>query len=325
MALPRVLRTLASGRPAGVATELLERLVPGRPDSLAALTFHRVTPPGPDVAPGLLSATPAGFADLLDSLTRHHHVISIGDLLRRAGGGPALPRRAVLLTFDDAYIDFAEHAWPALQERGLPAILFVPTAYPDAPDRTFWWDRLFRAVSTSSRTSVSAPTGPLSLATADARVDAYRALRGALKAMPHDRLLETVDRIVAELDGTPPDQLVLGWAKLRELLAQGVALGPHTRTHPLLPRVEPGALHEEIAGSREELTRMTGSDVPVFAYPSGASSPGVAEAVAAAGLRIAFTTARGVNDLRTASWLALRRINVSVHTPRSLIRAQALR
>ena len=60
---------------------------------------------------------------------------------------------------------------------------------------------------------------------------------------------------------------------------------------------------------------MTGPDVPVFAYPSGATSPGVAEAVAAAGLRIAFTTARGVNDLRSASWLSLRRINVSVHTP----------
>jgi peptidoglycan/xylan/chitin deacetylase (PgdA/CDA1 family) len=325
MGLPLVLRTIAAGRPAGAAVELLERLVPGRPDSLAALTFHRVTRPGPDVVPGLLSATPSGFAELLDSLARHHAVISIGDLLRRADGGPALPRRALLLTFDDAYVDFAEHAWPALQERGLPAILFVPTAYPDSPDRTFWWERLHRAVSTSSRPTVRVPTGELSLATAEARVAAYRALRGALKVMPHDRMLESVDTIVAELGGDRPEKLVLGWGELRELVAQGVALGPHTRTHPLLPRLDPAALDAEISGSRAELTRMTGSDVPVFAYPSGATSPSVAEAVAAAGLRIAFTTARGVNDLRTASWLALRRINVSVHTPGSLIRAQALR
>jgi len=325
MALPRVLRTIAAGRPAGAAVELLERLVPGRPDSLAALTFHRVTRPGPDVVPGLLSATPSGFAELLDGLARHHAVISIGDLLRRADGGPALPRRALLLTFDDAYVDFAEHAWPALRERGLPAILFVPTAYPDSPDRTFWWERLHRAVATSSRHTVKAPTGELSLATAEARVAAYRALRGALKGMPHDRMLESVDRIVAELGGDRPEKLVLGWGELRELVSEGVALGPHTRTHPLLPRLDPASLDAEVSGSREELTRMTGSDVPVFAYPSGATSPGVAEAVAAAGLRIAFTTARGVNDLRTASWLALRRINVSVHTPGSLIRAQALR
>ena len=143
--------------------------------------------------------------------------------------------------------------------------------------------------------------------------------------MPHERMLETVDRIVAELGGERPDELVLGWAELRALVAEGVALGPHTRTHPLLPRLDPAALDAEIAGSREELSRMTGTDLPVFAYPSGATSPRVAEAVAAAGLRIAFTTARGVNDLRTASWLALRRINVSVQTPGSLIRAQALR
>lgn len=325
MAIPGVLRTLAASWPAGAVVELLERLVPGRPDSLAALTFHRVTRPGPDVVPGLLSATPSGLAELLDTLTRHHAVISIGDLLRRADGGPALPRRALLLTFDDAYVDFAEHAWPALRERGLPAVLFVPTAYPDAPDRTFWWERLHRAVSTSSRPTVTAPTGELSLATAGARVAAYRALRGDLKAMPHERMLETVDRIVAELGGERPDELVLGWAELRALVAQGVALGPHTRTHPLLPRLDPAAIDAEIAGSREELTRMTGTDLPVFAYPSGATSPRVAEAVAAAGLRIAFTTARGVNDLRTASWLALRRINVSVNTPGSLIRGQVVR
>jgi hypothetical protein len=48
-------------------------------------------------------------------------------------------------------------------------------------------------------------------------------------------------------------------------------------------------------------------------------------AVAAAGFGVAFTTARGVNDLRTASWLLLRRVNVSVRTPISLVRAQVIR
>jgi peptidoglycan/xylan/chitin deacetylase (PgdA/CDA1 family) len=325
MSLPSQLRALAAGRPAATVVDLLERLLPGRADSLAALTFHRVTPPGPDVAPGLHSATPSGFGDLLDRLARRHRVISIEDVLRRAAGGPALPPRALLLTFDDAYVDFAEHAWPALRERELPSILFVPTAYPDAPDRTFWWERLHRAVSTTSRPSIAGPGGDLSLATERARAETYRRLRGALKSMPHDRMLARVDEIVDELGGTRPGALVLGWARLRELMAQGVALGPHTRTHPLLPQLDPAALELEIAGSMDELARMTGSDAPVFAYPSGATSPRVAEAVAAAGVQVAFTTARGVNDLRNASWLALRRINVSVRTPSSLIRAQVLR
>jgi peptidoglycan/xylan/chitin deacetylase (PgdA/CDA1 family) len=34
--------------------------------------------------------------------------------------------RAVLLTFDDAYLDFWEHAFPFLLEEGIPALVFVP-------------------------------------------------------------------------------------------------------------------------------------------------------------------------------------------------------
>ena len=37
--------------------------------------------------------------------------------------------RPVLLTFDDAYADFYEDAFPTLQRHGFPATLYVPTAY----------------------------------------------------------------------------------------------------------------------------------------------------------------------------------------------------
>lgn len=47
----------------------------------------------------------------------------------RAGDGVALPERPVLLTFDDAYADFYEDAYPALQRHGFSATLYVPTAY----------------------------------------------------------------------------------------------------------------------------------------------------------------------------------------------------
>lgn len=43
--------------------------------------------------------------------------------------GLSPPRRAYLLTFDDAFESFAMHAWPELRRRGLPVLLFVPTAW----------------------------------------------------------------------------------------------------------------------------------------------------------------------------------------------------
>jgi peptidoglycan/xylan/chitin deacetylase (PgdA/CDA1 family) len=324
MAIRGLLRTLAGGRPAAAVVDLLETAVQRRPDSLAVLTFHRVLPAGSVVPAGLQSATPSGFAELLDLLAKRNDFISVDDLLRRADGGPALPRRSLLLTFDDAYVDFAEHAWPALRERGLAAVLFVPTAYPDSEAR-FWWDRVYRAVTTSSRPSVTTPGGELPLRSAKERVAAYRSIREDLKALPHDRLLEAVEKLVRQLGGDRPDELVLGWPRLRELAGEGVTLAPHTRTHPLLPRLDPASFDAEIAGSRDDLAKMTGSDTAAFAYPAGANSPQVAAAVRAAGFRVAFTTARGVNDLPAANWLLLRRINVSVGTPFAAVRAQLVR
>jgi len=342
MGLPSGVRRVAASQPFARLVDVLERIVPARPDTLAVLTFHRVTPDRPGVVPGLLSATPEGFAALLDAVARRHRIVGIDEVLGRARGGRRLRRRSVLLTVDDAYADFAEHAWPALRARGLPVVLFVPTAYPDAPDRAFWWERLFGAIRATSRSTIDGPDGSLPLTTDAEREAAYRRLRGALKAMPHDELVRCVDDLVAALGGGAPaategaqtgaagsaaaaDGRVLGWDELRRLRSEGVSLAPHTRTHPLLSRLPGDASEAEIAGSREDLLRMTGSELPVFAYPSGATSPEAADAARRAGIEVAFTTERGVNNLRSADWLGLRRINVSVRTPSALVRAQMLR
>jgi peptidoglycan/xylan/chitin deacetylase (PgdA/CDA1 family) len=333
VAVPAIARRLAASPPAGAVVDLLERLVPGRPDSLAVLTFHRVAGPGADVAPGLLSATPEGFVELLEMIARRHVVVSIDDVLRRAGGGAALRPRSLLLTFDDAYVDMADHVWPALRERGLPAVLFVPTAYPDAPDRVFWWERIHRAIGTTARLSVAVPAmsaavpprGELPLTSAVERDRAYRAVRDALKTMPHEELIRAVDHLIDDLGGDRPGSSVLGWDALRRLADEGLALAPHTRTHPLLPHLDPANLEAEIGGSGDDLARETGRRVAAFAYPSGAASPASVRAVKTAGFTVAFTTARGVNDLRSANWLLLRRVNVSVRTPLAVVRAQVLR
>lgn len=48
----------------------------------------------------------------------------------------SLDKRSFLLTFDDAFASFADHAWPELERRRLPAVLFVPSAFVGA--RATW-------------------------------------------------------------------------------------------------------------------------------------------------------------------------------------------
>jgi peptidoglycan/xylan/chitin deacetylase (PgdA/CDA1 family) len=52
-------------------------------------------------------------------------VISLDDALEGLGGRRELPPRAVVLTFDDGYRNFAEHAAPVLLRHGFPATVFL--------------------------------------------------------------------------------------------------------------------------------------------------------------------------------------------------------
>jgi peptidoglycan/xylan/chitin deacetylase (PgdA/CDA1 family) len=324
--LPGPIRAAARTRPVAAAVDLLDRLLPARRDGLGVLTLHRVAPAGPMVTPGTWSATPESLADLLDAIRRRHRFVDLDTVLRRLGGGAALPPGALLVTIDDAYGETAEHAWPVLRARDVPAVLFVPTAFPDAPASTFWWDRLHRAVLATARPSLELPDGASApLGDAASRAAAYRAFRDQAKSVGHAELLAAVDRAVTSLGPEPPRSDVLGWDELRRLAADGLALAPHSRSHPLLSRIPADALADEVGGSREDLAARTGIDSVAFAYPSGAVSPPARAAVHGAGLRVAFTTERGTNDLRVADPLTLRRVNVAMGTPRALIQAQVVR
>jgi peptidoglycan/xylan/chitin deacetylase (PgdA/CDA1 family) len=308
----------------GGVVRALEAVDRDRADILPVLTYHRVAEPDDDHYPGLISASPEAFARQVEELGRRFSFVGLEAVLARAAGGPPIPPRALLITFDDAYGDFAASAWPVLRERGIPAVLFVPTAFPDRPI-AFWWDRLYAALIGTQRTEpMETGAGSLPLATRAERIAAFRALRTRLKALGHPVAMAEVDELVARLGGAPARSSVLGWDELRRLSAEGVTLAPHSRVHPLLERLDPAELDAEIDGSRTDLVREIGSAPAAFAYPSGSHSDGVVERVAALGMGAAFTTIRGVNDLRRADWHRLRRINVGGRSSPALIRAQAL-
>jgi peptidoglycan/xylan/chitin deacetylase (PgdA/CDA1 family) len=308
----------------GGVVRALETIDRDRADILPVLTYHRVAEPDDEHYPGLISASPEAFAEQLETLGRRLTFVGLDAVLDRQAGGRPIPPRAVLLTFDDAYRDFAEAAWPILRRHGIPAVLFVPTAFPDR-DEPFWWDRLYAALTRTERTDLlDTPAGRLVLATPAGRLAAYRALRGHLRGLAHPAAMAEVDRLVVELGGGAIGSSVLGWDELRRLAREGVTLAPHSRTHPLLERIARADLDEEIDGSRADLVREIGSAPPAFAYPAGSCSDEVVARVRALGVRTAFTTVRGVNDLRRADWHRLRRINVGGRSSPALIRAQAL-
>jgi len=127
---------------------LLGRFDDQRRDLLRVLTYHRIDEPDarPELDPALISATPETFDEQMEYVASRYRVVSMPELLEARRSGAMLPPRSVMVTVDDAYCDFESHAWPILKKYRIPVTLFVPTGYPDRPDRAFWWDRLHQAV-----------------------------------------------------------------------------------------------------------------------------------------------------------------------------------
>ena len=81
-------------------------------------------------------------------------------------------------------------------------------------------------------------------------------------------------------------------AELKTMIAAGMTIGCHSRTHPALTGLGSAGLQNEIAGSKAWLEQQLGVAVTTFAYPYGAYNATVVAATKAAG----FRTARTVDD-----------------------------
>ena len=163
------------------------------------MTYHRV---------GGASCQSAGYARMtvprqafalqIEFLAKNYHLISLKRVLEALTTGRQLPRKSVLITFDDAYLDFQEFAWPILKRNGAPAVLFVPTAYPDS-SMPFWWDRISAAVYQTSRTAVETGDTRLPLRQSQDRERAVLHLMNLVKSLPHSEAMKYVHSVVQQL------------------------------------------------------------------------------------------------------------------------------
>lgn len=262
--------------------------------STVVLMYHRVAEEPYD--PFGLAVRPDTFADQISSLQRHADVVPLSDVLRATRG----PRVAV--TFDDGYADNLHHALAVLEHNDVPATFFVTSgtigsAGPLWPLRL---ERLLRATPRGDWLDVTVGGRRL---VSDVRTHAAR--RRALWFW-HERLRPravpeidaALDVLAAQVhDVEPDDRRMLTAPEVRTLAHHPLAtVGAHTRTHPWLASLPAAEQQAELAGSRDELERITGRPVDLFAYPYGARAAYCTTTVRAArraGFRMAFSTRKG--------------------------------
>lgn len=280
---------------------------------LISAAFHYVRPSFEQPFPAIFGVTPAQFRAQLTELAKYAGFISQDALRRAVVGDFPLPERAWLVTLDDGLREQYEHAWPVLQELGIPAIFFVnPGPVRDGSVALVHKIHLLRsyvrpAVLEAALTEQAASIGLLLPDVSEVRAVAhYRYDEPSVAKLKYllnfgfgesDRQV-LVDALFAELiDRTEAEisrDLYMSPAQIAELAAHD-AVGSHTFAHRSMGSLTEEDMARDISLSLELLGAWCGRPIDSLSYPYGsreACPPAVGRIAASGGVRFAFTMER---------------------------------
>jgi peptidoglycan/xylan/chitin deacetylase (PgdA/CDA1 family) len=281
-------------------------------DSLTVVMFHRTLRPDD---PRWRSCDPDYtlgedlFADSLEFFKRHYRVISLDDVLRARRNGTGLPPRALLITFDDGWLDNVDYAMPALQRAGLPAVMFVAADAVGAR-QPFYQERVIAAWRLGKLTADALAVTVVEHGGEHPGrdgIDALRQLIAQLETMTPAQRRAILERHADVLD----DGLrhMIDVADLARLRAGGVELGLHGKSH--VPMLHAEDLDAELGGARAAMAAMLGAPEALaspacatMSFPHGVFDDAIAARARAAGYELLFTSVPVLNAIgQQPSWL----------------------
>jgi len=237
------------------------------------------------------------FERHLAYLRRHYHPLSLSEAVERFSEYN-LPARSVVLTVDDGYGDFFDVAVPVLRKFDFPATIYVVTDFV-GQNGWIWTDKTRFLLSKADKGRFEFDSGEdrfeFELNGGSSRRAAAGSINSVLKRLNDEdkelKIRDIADKVRIALPETPPAAFApLTWDKVDELTKNGIEIGSHTASHPILTNVGDERLKKELQDSYSAVAPFSNGRVPHFCYPNGNVSQRERDAVKAAGFASAVTT-----------------------------------
>ncbi|OKO85533.1 hypothetical protein AC629_18810 [Bradyrhizobium sp. NAS80.1] len=234
------------------------------------------------------------FDQCLTFFRSHYTIVTLDDVKASVAGARPLPPRCLLITFDDGFADNLDYALPLLRKHGVFATVFVSSDVIGRQERLWTEDLLWAFMAGRVRPCELAQLHALLLGRGEHDPDDPKLIWDIVRRGPelHD------EQVQAAFSGLDIDLNRITWPRqmltrddLAHLVASGVSIGAHGKTHTALTSSSDVAT--ELSHPRAVLNDIVmahgQSSVDALSVPHGAYTPGIVDRALAAGYELVFT------------------------------------
>lgn len=304
-------------------------------EELIILAYHRIY----DVKneedfpfdPELISASNALFKKQMEYVKDNFNPITFNKLLDYYNSASTLPKRPIIITFDDGHLDNYTNAFPILKSLDIPATIFLSTQYIDNKE-PFWFDWLaYMIYKTRKGSLILDDIGKIEIDSGNIKVKrkAAEIVLEYIKTVDNKKRLLLLKEIQEklEIENCLEDIDMAGnltWEQVREMSEYGIEFGSHTISHPILSKLEASELDMELRGSMKSIKKEIGKDVSIIAYPVGGYkefNETVKKMVKEAGYKLGISYISGINDMKPDDLFELKRLHIERYTTMQYFRS----
>jgi peptidoglycan/xylan/chitin deacetylase (PgdA/CDA1 family) len=204
------------------------------------------------------------FATHLDYYKKQFHMIKLSDAVKLFASGGTISENYGVITFDDAYKSVIENAVPLLNERDIPATIFV-CHNPAVGLKGLWRQRLALLLDPRKKETLDLFNEKMKTKHAS-----FEDLFNWCKENYSIELEKLIDEIWNDKNMGKKDlSLYATYKDLNSLDDSTYEFGSHTISHPVLSRISLSEARHEIVIGHHLVEKGLQKRVKFFAYPFG--------------------------------------------------------
>ena len=286
------------------------------------------------------------FKRQLDFFEENFNIITMEEVIEAVQEGKRLPEKALLLTFDDGYIDNYTVALPLLVERGLQGSFFVP-AKPLVKGGLLEVNKIHFTLARGNEKDIVKDIldyslkikeklrKKLNIADSDVSEKLYnryavsngrdsidtsfikKMRQEVLPARNRTEIIDILfDKYVEVSEEVLANELYVNKAQLKVMKKLGMFIGVHGYEHSHLANLTETEQNKDLDSALCVMREFIDEDAWVMNYPYGSYNETTLRLIKSKGAVLGLTTKRGVTDIDVTSALESARLDCNDFPPK---------